>query len=390
MNKNKIAIPAVIIFLVSGCGTAVLREPITSPAIILRSTPTFTPAIQPTITRTPTQMLTPTLDYKEPCFILPPEQLNETTGWKTFISLDGWKLKYPPTWGVGSCRMCDPVAKGAIVEFHNTDSTLFNEGSFEMRGFSTNGLGKTDQQIISDYQSETNLYFCQLNNYLSYRTDPKTNYGYKEVYFRVFGKKGIYLFSFGSIEKKVTNIEELTNYPYFQQMLMTFEEGSLSLADLQALTPSPVPPYTSRFIENKGDIQFSYYPPNGWVEDQSIGNKLASWKYYAHPIRFAIGLRFKTEATTVSAQEMSGREIQGVSTINNILSKEIIYTYEGLAVHKVEEEMYAVDGNVIIIYYYITNENFLFTATVEYMEGFDLEKQVPIVERSIKTIQFEE
>ena len=47
----------------------------------------------------------------------PPKQTLNTTSWKTFVSKNGWSIKYPSTWHMSSCTSCSDLTIEGEVDF---------------------------------------------------------------------------------------------------------------------------------------------------------------------------------------------------------------------------------------------------------------------------------
>jgi hypothetical protein len=174
MNIERLLIILLIIIILVSCEKNQNSNSITSPSVIIShaiintSSPTqvetntraFTKTVKPTFTNTSTP------DFTNPCYKLSKDQIETTKKWKLLKSQGGWKVKYPTSWAVVTCRNCWDITDPNIpISFEPKDvygdSIVINGGNNDERdAISADEYFKS---IIEASTTNENINYCSVN-----------------------------------------------------------------------------------------------------------------------------------------------------------------------------------------------------------------------------------
>jgi hypothetical protein len=151
--------------------------------------------------------------------------------WRTLKSRGGWRIKYPSSWVVWSCKSCpDPTAPGVYVSF---GLPLARDGFVMVQPLAEKRLGQGTSEWLAQVKKTANLNPIESESALVVNGLEGLRVRYKngsagiemEATYFVAGSK-TYSISFAG-EGQPKRLEDLPNYSLYLHMVETFEADSV-------------------------------------------------------------------------------------------------------------------------------------------------------------------
>jgi hypothetical protein len=202
------------------------KEKHSSTPLMIDTSSLYPLTITPVSVKTNIQTVTITPEFTKPCYQEAIEKLPITRNWITFITLNGYKLKYPPDWFPFSCRVCRLDNPKYQYYFKPINSDIFSK----IIALSTKDRNKSlaDERILIDYQlggidpeKVRSKQYCSINGSLASKFIFTDIDGIDYDFVIIVGNSYIYFLSFDFNKNTSQNY-----YLIYKLMVETFKDYS--------------------------------------------------------------------------------------------------------------------------------------------------------------------